>query len=202
MKKRPQPKTPYERRRWDMDRERHWGECRMPRRHRERLGTAIRWPDRVLTDRAWRTVIQGGTLALLGGRGTGKTQLAAQFMAGFIDVLGGSAQYYRADELFEKLRPSGEVGAAIEKFRRMLNCTDLLVVDEVQDRVDSAYEDRELRRIVDSRYGSFRATVLICNQTPEAFAESVGPSIISRLAETGCMLTLPWESFREPGGAE
>jgi DNA replication protein DnaC len=81
---------------------------------------------------------------------------------------------------------------AIERFL----APRLLVIDEAHERGETAWEDRMLNYIVDTRYADMRDTVLISNQTAEDFRTAIGSSIYSRLTEVGGILVCDWPSYR------
>ena len=75
----------------------------------------------------------------------------------------------------------------------------LLVIDEAHERSDSAWENSTLANVVDRRYDAERATILVSNLTKAAFAQAIGPSIVSRIHEAGETVVCDWGSFRQPG---
>lgn len=78
---------------------------------------------------------------------------------------------------------------------------NLIIIDEVQERGNTPWEDRMLTYLIDQRYAAKRDTVLIGNLTPDALAKSLGESIVSRLQECGEIVVCDWPSFRTPAGA-
>lgn len=76
---------------------------------------------------------------------------------------------------------------------------DLLVLDEIQERAESEWEDREMTRLLDARYRQCRSTILIGNLKPDEVGTRLGASIVSRLAEGGEIIACAWESFRGKG---
>lgn len=139
----------------------------------------------------------GFLLALLGNRGTGKTQMA-QYIAMATCTLQRSVLYARAMTFFLELRAtftddSQPELSVIQKYQT----PRLLIIDEVQERGESEWENRILAHLMDLRYGDMRDTLLIGNQTPGKFRESVGDSIADRLRETGGVIECTWESFRQ-----
>jgi DNA replication protein DnaC len=106
-------------------------------------------------------------------------------------------RYTRAMDAFLTIRKSYSTGGS--EFDAMKRFTDprLLVIDEMQERSDTPFEDRVLVNIIDNRYGRMLDTVLIANSTPEQFAKAVGPSIYSRASEVGAVVECNWPSFRE-----
>lgn len=76
--------------------------------------------------------------------------------------------------------------------------TPLLVLDEIQERGDTAFEDRLLNYVIDKRYDAKRETVLISNLTLPEFGKSIGNSIASRPTECGRVFEFEGiESFRK-----
>lgn len=179
-----------------------WDAARFPRRHRERLAEHPTWPDG-LAEKAWVMLAeQRGCVALIGPRGSGKTQLATYLAWHLVHDIGMSAAYTRADDFFESVRrefdDGGKQGAVLARLVRV----GLLVMDELQDRkVESQFERQEFNRLIDKRYSACLPTILIGNETPEAFAANVGPSIVSRMQEGGGMLVVDLPSFRDPQNA-
>ena len=158
----------------------------------------------------------GALLALVGSRGTGKTQMAHRavvlhsewiikstsdddvicFPVKVMSLY--SATYTRAMNIFIALRGSynKDSGTSEEQIIRDHCRPKLLIIDEMHERGESTWEDRILTHIIDTRYGDMKDTILISNQTVGEFAQQVGPSIISRLTETGGIIVCDWDSFR------
>jgi DNA replication protein DnaC len=95
--------------------------------------------------------------------------------------------------LREAYRKDGVTEA--EVVRRYVEPT-LLIIDAMEVRGETAFEDRLLDHIIDKRYDNMSDTLLITNQTAEAFKNSAGPSIVSRIHETGRKIECVWPSFR------
>lgn len=145
---------------------------------------------------------RGAIIALIGPRGTGKTQMAAtaayssaseRLRIGY----SRSARYCRVMEFFMAVKDSYNSSTserdAFDPFTR----PQLLVLDEVQVRNESKWEDNALTFLIDSRYGACLSTILISNQTVDGFQSSMGDSIMSRISETGIIIMCNWKSFRE-----
>jgi len=175
----------------------------IPKRHQRAINEAespSQWLH--IRDRVIGRIGEGFIIALLGTRGPGKTQIAEQAIRYCSHKLGDKAArpslYVRAMDVFLDLRATYNADApdtersVIEKF-----CApQLLVVDECQERGESAWEDRMLSYVIDRRYGDMKDTILIANLMEKAFRESVGTSIMSRLIETGEIIECVWPSFR------
>jgi DNA replication protein DnaC len=72
----------------------------------------------------------------------------------------------------------------------------LLVIDEVQVRAETKFEDDKLTAIIDARYAADMPTILISNYTWEKLASTLSPAVIDRIEENGAKLLFNWESFR------
>jgi DNA replication protein DnaC len=176
-----------------------WAEARVPLRHDENRGAEDNAPAawKAELERVVGQVGSGFLFALLGQRGTGKTQIAVLTLVRAIQ-LGRPSRYVSAMRAFLEIRATFKSEAdtelsAIEQFIT----PSLLVIDEFQERGESPWEDRLLGFIVDERYAAQKDTLLISNLKPVDFAESAGPSIVSRLTECGGIVECVWESFRK-----
>jgi DNA replication protein DnaC len=190
-------------------RKRAWFAAGCPRKHVERT----LWPE----DRApqwtkalaWamNNVERGSIIALVGGRGTGKTQIAVEccrkltLMAGSIPA---RVSYCRTQEVFSAIRecygakPTRREADVVAEFVS----PRLLILDEAHDRAHSEFETRMLNLILDKRYGELAPTVIIANATPDEFRGQIGESVFDRISETGGILACEWPSFRVKGEAE
>lgn len=142
-----------------------------------------------------------GINALIGRRGPGKTFLACGLIRHFCRR-GRSAKYVTAMKIFRSIRETWGAKRGGEKeadFISELSSVGLLVIDEMQVRAESAWENNVLTDIIDSRYAYFRPTLLIGNLEPNALAANLGDSIASRLIETGKIIVCDWPSFRTAG---
>lgn len=137
----------------------------------------------------------GGILCLTGNRGTGKTRLAAEVARSRWNT---TCRYTTAMGLFLRIRGTyGNRGGETEsRIIEELTKTWLLVIDEIQERGNSEWEDRLLTHIIDVRYGNMKPTILIGNLTRQALITQLGDSIASRIAETGGFMELIGKSFR------
>jgi DNA replication protein DnaC len=143
------------------------------------------------------SVGKGQIVMLSGDRGRGKTLMAmdviveacnqghpslyAEAMSIFIDL----RDSYRSNS---KLTERGVVAAHVKP--------SLLVIDAMEERGETAWEDRILNHIIDKRYAAMRDTILISNLPPDEFDAALGPSIVSRANESGGTVVCDWESFR------
>ena len=140
----------------------------------------------------------GFIAALIGHRGTGKTQIAVQLMLASI-AIGQEALYVKAMQVFLWIRATykHEQRTELEAIADFIR-PRLLVIDEIQVRGDTTFEDEMLTHIVDVRYDCGRDTLIVGNLDPEKVADSLGPSILDRLHECGGIIACNWPSFRAP----
>lgn len=140
----------------------------------------------------------GAIIMLVGPRGRGKTQLSAA-VAGHVLGLRKRAVYTTASELFITLRSSFSNNTSEDDTLKKFTTPDLLVIDEMQVRGGTDYEDRTITTILDRRYRDMRDTILIANLAPEALLEAVGQSVTSRVDECGTVIECTWQNFRKAG---
>lgn len=153
-----------------------------------------------------RTIGSGSLSVIVGPRGTGKTQLAVtlsirreyeeQDARGYSD--NARTRYTTAVEMFVTIKETyGDNAqrserAAIDLFVKPC----LLVIDEVQERAGTEWEQRLLAAIVDRRYAAMKDTILVGNLKPDDVQRELGTSICSRAQETGGIYVADWPSFR------
>jgi len=159
-------------------------------------GTTTKWEELQL--KVYQGLETGFLIAVTGARGTGKTQLGVKTIRDWINCdLFGLARYVQMAEVFmaikEAYKPDGPTERQqLAKFIK----PRLLVIDEIHERSESEWENRLFSYMIDQRYGAMLDTILITNQVPAKFAESVGPSIYDRLTETGGLIVCDWPSYR------
>ena len=140
----------------------------------------------------------GTFVALSGPRGTGKTQLAACAMDRICRD-GRTVRYVKAIDFFCEVKAtfSPHVKETESDVINRYAKPRLLVVDGVEERGHTCWEDRMLSLVIDRRYDAMLDTILVTNEREEEFVKSIGPSAASRLQETGGIILCAWPSFRE-----
>jgi len=198
-----------ERRRWPRP---CWSEGGFPLRHRQALaggvdrleeGFILDWPNQQRATAARdRLLVPGGCLALLGPRGTGKTQMAVELSLylekawAHGDPYGEQVYVYSSlGDLFNSEKRSWDKKGASSPIKRAQEC-GLLILDEIQEVVGSAWEMAELVRLFDRRYSGMKRTILVGNLDVAGAQEFLGHSIWSRLTECGLIVLCDWDSFR------
>lgn len=133
--------------------------------------------------------------ALIGPRGTGKTQ-SASVLVEFASKLKRRSRYCTVMEFFRAIKGTFGGGNEREEVNKFL-IPDLLILDEVQVRSESAWENNLLTHLVDQRYGALKSTIFICNLSASDFSKCVGDSIHSRISQTGGIFVFDNPSWRE-----
>jgi DNA replication protein DnaC len=161
-----------------------------------------------------RPIIEtGGIIVMVGDRGPGKTQMAAELARdgvwpddrdefsrgdGLVVHRGKTALYRRAMDIFLELREAAKnhiKSSEREVITKMAN-VGLLVVDEFQERGDTEWENRIMKNLIDKRYASERATIIIANMKRAEIFHALGASIVDRARENGKSIEFTWPSYR------
>lgn len=152
----------------------------------------------------WDRLCLGWTVALSGERGTGKTQIAHEIASEWQEHRrravpdGPIVRYHTVAAMFRLLRDSMREGTETKVFRELCE-SGLLILDELQVRGETPYEDRTLTELIDVRYANERPTLLITNLVGDKMLETLGASIASRMEECGIVVACDWASFRKSG---
>jgi Cdc6-like AAA superfamily ATPase len=170
--------------------------ARVPERHARKTELAgAEWHACFGTIRA---KLQTGFLfALIGTRGTGKTQMASELIREN-SKRSRASRFLLAMDIFLAIRSSYRKDATTDEARVVEEfCKPrLLVIDEIQERAETPFEDRILTHILNRRYNDEKDTLLLGNVTQDEFKKAMGPSIVSRLNETGGLISCDWPSYR------
>jgi DNA replication protein DnaC len=169
-----------------------------PKRHATRAEFgAGRWLEQLCSVKTMLGKGGGLIIALVGGRGNGKTQMAVELMKWYTEDL-KSATFTTAVEFFMAIKATykaqsltGEV-EIMERFRK----PKLLVIDEIGKRGQTEWENTLLFELLNSRYNDMLDSVLIDNRSKEEFIDMIGPSLASRMNEGGGIIECTWPSFR------
>jgi DNA replication protein DnaC len=177
----------------------------LPRRHTQnaRKATASKHKEwQYLLATLYGSLGTGTIRALLGGRGTGKTQ-AAVILCMHAESKGMRTDFMNAYGMFAEIRKTFDGDGSHSGAVRKLCLPNVLVIDELNEIKGSTWERQTLSHIVDVRYQRMLDTVLISNHTPGEFRDAVGESIVDRIRETGGLHECSWSSFRKAkGGAQ
>ena len=157
---------------------------------------------------AEQTLKDGGILVFYGGHGTGKTRMSyelaknatpprATYLRGSIHVDRPSI-YTTAVALFMNLRDTYRSDSELSEKKLIAELSDaaLLVIDEIQERGETRFEDQKLTAIIDARYMGGRPTIIISNHTRQQLAKTLSSAVINRIKENGKGFHFDWLSYR------
>jgi DNA replication protein DnaC len=172
-----------------------------PSRHIARLEKGLYGESEAKAAQLWPQVRSGDCLILLyGDRGPGKTQIATVWAHKRIDDGLAAGKYIKLVDLLGEIRATwhdGGRGVGTETdILRKYRTTKYLVIDECAEIAGKEWETRYLTNIIDHRYDSMLATILISNATPETIRDHIPASILDRATETGGLVHCDWESYR------
>lgn len=142
--------------------------------------------------------VKGFSAMLIGDRGPGKTQMAVHAIKFACLKLGWKCLYSKTVEMLLKLKQGwNENKSEIETLKPYM-FPDLIVLDELQDRIEGDWSNQILTYLFDKRYDQEKSTILIANiKAGDASVRAcIGSSIYDRLFECGEIVNFDWESFR------
>lgn len=140
----------------------------------------------------------GFLVGFVGFRGTGKTQMATELVR-LTTGRGKPAFYTTLFSLLLDMKETWKEGT-YETERGMIarySGYQLLVIDEVSMKPETDWASALLFEVVNRRYGFMHDTIIIGSCGTKQFLELIGPSLASRMQETGMVVEMNWESFRE-----
>lgn len=161
------------------------------------------------------TIDSGGIVVMYGNHGTGKTRMAWELAKNHKSArpnasAGGTGfhattvkrpmLYTTAVNLFSDIKSSYHRESPKSEKEIVETYVDaaLLVIDEIQERAETDFENSKLTAVIDARYQHERPTIIISNYSRQKLAASLSPAVIDRIRENGCGLAFDWESFRKP----
>lgn len=167
--------------------------------HRDNLAWAMG------LEKAYGAMFGAGILALIGARGTGKTQIGVECIRKAAKHT-RRALYTRCADIFIAVREAYQREAKVKEgdVLRYYARPWLLVIDEMNERAESPAEQRLLALLIDKRYAQLTPTILIGNLSADpddalSLRRNVGESVYDRLIETGGFIECNWNSFRTEG---
>lgn len=140
---------------------------------------------------------KGAFTCLIGGRGVGKTVMGVDAM-GYALTKDRSVAYTTTTRFLMEVQATWEKGGGstlgvVDGYRR----AKLLVIDEFGKRSEKPWQDSIIFELLDGRYQDMSDTVLISNQSQADLEKALGPSLCSRMVETGGVILCGWETFRK-----
>lgn len=158
---------------------------------------AGRWGD--ILGKLLASAKSGYLSAIIGNRGTGKTQLAVELCKMYAEMRLAARYTTAADFLAEIKATYAHRGETEIVAMRRHTDPDLLIVDEYEKRTATEWEGNTLFTLLDTRYRDKLDTLIISNLHGEDFVRLIGPSIASRIQETSPdgVYVANWQSYRE-----
>jgi DNA replication protein DnaC len=140
---------------------------------------------------------KGMIAVIIGERGAGKTQMAVCAIR-VSCKLEHSSKFTKALSFFLDVRSAYKKDSdSTEKMIIEKYCAPkMLVIDAIENRSDSSFENLLLNHLIDIRYDRCLDTILIGNFDEKQFAASMGMSIVDRIHECGIKIVCNWKSFR------
>lgn len=171
-------------------------QAHIPKRHR--LATTLTGPEwKESLSRISGRLGSGFIVALIGGRGTGKTQLG-------VELIRSQAEHYRrsryctAFEFFMEVKAGyNDDGETEKEVIHSFQKPSLLVIDELGKRSETEWENRLLYELLNRRYNDMKDTLIISNQDAATLESALGDSLVSRMVETGGIIECNWETYRK-----
>ena len=143
-----------------------------------------------------KSLTTGFLCALVGTRGNGKTQIGVQLIKANANRL-KTSRFCCATEFFMDIKATyGKADKSEKDVIKDYLKPDLLVIDEIGQRSDTEWENRLLFFLVNERYEDCKDTLFVGNLEASQLVTALGPSIASRMNETGGIINCTWPSFR------
>lgn len=138
----------------------------------------------------------GAVVGLCGSRGPGKTHMACALVLEHCRNL-VAARYCTAMDFFLAIKSQYAKRDGDEAFaERQFFEPELLVIDEIQVRGETSWEDVRLTALIDRRYANLKTTVIATNLDKAALRTSAGDSIADRFFDGGGLIECTWQSLR------
>lgn len=174
----------------------YYNMAHIPRRHKE-----FKVKDN--KDETWQKnyenlkskISKGAIIALLGNRGTGKTQMACCLIGHTVFNEFNTGRYVKALDMFLEIREGMKNGCEKESMNEFLR-PFTLVIDAYEVRSESDFENRMIDHIIDRRYDDRKTTIVISNDNMDTFVKNIGLSSMDRIRETGALINFKNKSFR------
>jgi len=108
------------------------------------------------------------------------------------------AIYRTAMEIFLELRSTYSPKACASEWDKMkaYEGASLMIIDELQVRGETKFEDGKLTSIIDARYRQKRPTILIANLDIDQLSGQLSDSVNDRIRGSGQIYQFNWQSYR------
>lgn len=175
-----------------------WHESGVPARHKAFMARNDK------QTQPWRNALEAieaadpylcGLFVLIGGNGTGKTQLACETVRRVCSQ-GHPCLYQTMQQVAATFTDAGFAGRLIETFERYMR-PRLLVLDDAQNVVLSDTGRTRVIELIDRRYRANLGVMIVTNQTEDAMYEALGTQVMQRVAESGGIVRCNWSAIRK-----
>lgn len=146
---------------------------------------------KMLKDRIGKGVIIG----IVGGEGTGKTQMAVECMRHVTTEL-RSARYETATGIALTLKATfGGNGSELDELRKLAKPA-LLVIDEIDKMKQSGWATATFFHLLSMRHNSLRDTIVMGNCQADELRQTLTDYGLARMKQGGGIIECTWPSFR------
>lgn len=141
-------------------------------------------------------LVEGDSLVVVGGLGTGKTHLISCLVKQLV-YTGYGVEMDTLANIIRKIRATWNDKYTHEEtlFKHYAQM-DLLVIDEVGIGKGSDDERNIAYETIGRRYNAMKPTIVISNCNTADMADYIGERCVDRLLEKGKILALDWKSYR------
>lgn len=137
-----------------------------------------------------------GILLLIGPTGRGKTVMATWWGWRRLKAGKSCGRFVTVYQIYARMKQCWTKGEDADAALKAWKEAKFLVIDEVQTRTGSAWEDSVLDELVNARYAAMRPTVLIANVELDGVQALMGARIVDRAREAGGVVNCNWPSYR------
>lgn len=140
-----------------------------------------------------------GVLAgLCGVRGNGKSLIGVELVRAALTNRRAQCYFASATSVLMRFKECYQTREQTERsiMHDLTVNKTLVVIDEIGKRSESDWENRLLYELINQRYENLKHTLVISNHNIGEFKDALGPSLASRMIESGGIIECNWESFR------
>lgn len=142
-------------------------------------------------------ILRDGMLLLIGPTGRGKTVMATWWAAERLAKGRPCGKFVTAYQLFARMKQCWTRGEDSEAILKAWKSSRFLVIDEMQVRTESAWENSVLDELINARYAAELPTVMLGNIEPGREQAELGARIVDRVRECGGIVNCNWGSYRK-----
>lgn len=137
----------------------------------------------------------GVIIGIVGGEGTGKTQMAVECMRHVTAEL-RLARYETATGIALTLKATfGGNGSELDELRKLVR-PSLLVIDEIDKMRQSGWATATFFHLLSMRHNAIRDTIVMGNCQPDELRQTLTDYGLARMKQGGGIIECTWPSFR------